>query len=391
MTAAREGVADGSNVSTRSTVLLLVSVLGYGGAERHTVTLAHLLSADYDVVLCYVQPEESLLGQIDKTRLKAVTCLHSGRGLELSAIRRLATLIDAARADVVICANSYPLLYAHTARLMTRRRFKVAVVYHTTILSTLRAKLRMVLYRPLYWMSDQLIYVCRAQKSFWLKRGLWAKRVSMIYNGVDTDSFDPRSFTNDVSQVRAEYGFSESDRVVGMCAVFRPEKSHLDLLHAVAALEQEGMRWKVLLIGDGPTRSSIEETIASLRLGGQVRISGLRQDVRPELSACDVVVLPSIAVETFSIAALEAMAMGKPMIMSDLGGAREQITDGENGFLFKPGDRDGLAACLRRCWDGDGTRRMGRLARERVKRDYSQPVMRDRYVAMLRSLLIGSR
>ena len=83
-----------------------------------------------------------------------------------------------------------------------------------------------------------------------------------------------------------------------------------------------------MIIGDGPLREAIERDVARLGLSGEVRITGFQSDVREWLTACDVVALLSTAIETFSIAVLEAMAMGKPMIMSDIGGAREQVEHG---------------------------------------------------------------
>ena len=371
----------------RPTIVLLVGLLGVGGAERHTIALANLLSERFEIVLAYIQPDTALIDHVDAAALKRLECLQVTRGLRLQAVKRLARLIDETDAEIVVCANAYPLLYAHAARLCSRRRFRVAAVYHTTTLHSREAKLRMMFFRPLFWLADQLIYVCRAQQAFWTRRGLWSRRISMIYNGVDTAHFDPQRYLEIAAEVRRSHGFSADDRVVGVCAVFRPEKAHLDLLHAVARLNEEGLRWKVLLIGDGPTRPAVEQAVRHLDLEAQVRITGFRHDVRPEIACCDVLALVSVAVETFSIAALEAMAMGKPMILSDIGGAREQVTDADNGFVFPPGDREQLANCLRRCWDRGLNAAMGGRARQRVERDYSQQTMRDRYVEMLSALL----
>jgi len=77
-------------------------------------------------------------------------------------------------------------------------------------------------------------------------------------------------------------------------------------------------------------------TIAVLNLSGSAFITGFKDDVRPYLAICGVVVLASHAIETFAIAALQAMAMGKPLVLTRIGGAEEHVISGRNGFLWPP-------------------------------------------------------
>jgi glycosyltransferase involved in cell wall biosynthesis len=374
----------------RPTVLLLVGLLGsVGGAERHMVTLARLLGERFNVVLVHIKQRRVLLDDDVRASLQRVEALEVPRGFSLRGIRQLAQVIDECGADVVLCANPFPLAYAQAARIWARRRYRVVEIYHTTVLRSWSGRLNMLFYRPLFWLAHQLVFVCETQRRHWAARGVWARRVTTIHNGVDTERFRPDAATDAAHAVRRRYGFADDDLVVGLCAVFRPEKAHLDLLEAVARLKREGLRWRVLLIGDGKMRPTVERAIERLELGDQVRITGLLADVRPEISACDAVALVSTAIETFSIAALEAMAMGKPMVMSDIGGAREQVADGSNGFLFPPGDVEALAACLRKASDRTLLRRMGQRARARVEGEYSEPAMRARYTRLIDDLMLS--
>jgi glycosyltransferase involved in cell wall biosynthesis len=204
----------------------------------------------------------------------------------------------------------------------------------------------------------------------------------MIYNGVDTQHFQPAAWAAAGRARRAECGFTEADRVVGLCAVMRPEKAHGDLLHAMLEADRAGVHWKALLIGDGPLRPQIEADIRRLGLENRVFITGYLKDVRADLAACDVASLVSVT-ETFSIAVLEAMAMGRPMLMSDVGGAREQIEHGRTGWLFPAGDVDALARCLVEAADAECLARMGATARERAVSDYSIGTMIERYEALI--------
>jgi len=371
---------------TRDTILLLTSRLGMGGAERHTITLANLLAHDFRVVMAYLKHEEDMIGQVDREALVELRCLHARKRIDMQSIRSLLTLCESHGARTIVCANAFALMYAQIARCVSPTPIAVVEIFHTTKLRSTKEQLELVFYRPFFWAAHHVVFVCEAQRRYWRRRGLWGRTTHTIYNGVDLAHFDPAHFVLQVPQTRAGLGFDAMDRVVAICAVLRPEKAHADLLRAVARRRLEGQRWKVLFIGDGPLREPLEREVMRLGLAGDVRITGFQSDVRPWLAACNVVALPSSS-ESFSIAALEAMAMGKPMIISDVGGAREQVEHGKSGMLFPAGDVSALARCLDQCWDVSCSRRMGAAARARVERDFSLRAMIDHYVALMRKVL----
>lgn len=114
-----------------------------------------------------------------------------------------------------------------------------------------------------------------------------------------------------------------------------------------------------------------------------VVITGLQKEVRPFVAASDAVVLCSKTVETFSLAALEAMALGLPVVLSEIGGAAEMIRPGENGFLFPVGDTGALVDRLARLVDHRERERMDNHARARVEALFSETTMVDRYEQLL--------
>jgi glycosyltransferase involved in cell wall biosynthesis len=152
----------------------------------------------------------------------------------------------------------------------------------------------------------------------------------------------------------------------------RPEKAHGDFLRALAQVVQEpetareGQRVCGWLIGDGPLRAALERDIDALGLRERVRISGFVQDVRPLVAACDAMAITSTT-ETFSLAALEAMALGKPLLMTDVGGAREQVRHGHNGWLVPVGDVQAMAGALARWLEPNARAAMGLRAAAEVR------------------------
>lgn len=352
----------------RPGVLIAVSSLGVGGAEKHAVALANLLDTTrFRLMLCHIKATDTLAAELDASRLEALLSLDVGDKFSWRAVERLADEIDRQRIDIVVCANGYPVLYALAASLLARRRVRLVEVFHTTRPGKLKGRAHMLLNWILFRRCELLIYVSHAQRRYWRARGLRARRDIVIQNGVDIEHFADRLTAEQRAQTRAEFGFAADDYVIGLCASLRPEKAHEDLLLALQSLRQQGVPAKALMIGDGPTRAQIEQRIAQLQLQGAAIITGYRPDVRPCIACCDVMTLTSHAVETFSIAALESMALGKPLVMSRIGGAAEQVQPGVNGLLFEPGDIATLARHLAALADPQVRQTMGEAARQIVR------------------------
>lgn len=370
----------------RPGVLLAVSSLAAGGAEKHVVALANLLDTTrFRLTLCCVRAGDALAVDLDASRLDALLSLDVHRKFSWRAVQRLAREIDRQCIDIVVCANGYPVLYALAASRLARRSVRVVEVFHTTRPGSLKRHANMLLNRVLFRRCELLIYVSHAQRRYWRARGLRARRDVVIQNGVDTEHFTDRLTSAQRAQARAGFGFAPDDYVIGLCASLRPEKAHEDLLLALQRLRQAGIPAKALLIGDGPTRARIEERIAQLQLHGAAVIAGYKPDVRPCIACCDVMTLTSHAVETFSIAALESMALGKPFVMTRIGGAAEQVQPGVNGFLFEPGDIETLARHLAALADPQKRQTMGEAASRIVRGTFTV----ERMVAAFTSELLA--
>lgn len=351
-------------------VLFLVNSLCMGGAEKHVVSLVNGLDARHHrLALTTLKREESLLPQIDVGRLAdGLHCLGVAQGLDWAAVRRLARQLDAQRTDVLVCTNMYALLYGWLARALSRRggQVRLVEVFHSTLPSSRKEARNMALYHHVVRRADLLVFVCQAQADHWHVHGLRARRNVVIHNGIDLQRFHDRWTVQDKQALRRAQGFADDDLVVGLCGVMRPEKAHGDFLKALAVCAHGGRRVCGWLIGDGPSRTGIERDIDALGLKDRVRISGFVQDVRPLVAACDAMAITS-STETFSLAALEAMSLGKPMLMTDVGGAREQVRHGCSGLLVSAGDVPAMAEGLALWCEPSIRQDMGRQAQADVR------------------------
>ena len=369
-------------------LLFIVNSLETGGAERQVVTLLNHIDTDrFRLHLAYLKRNEALLRQLHTERIDEVICCDVRRRVDREAVRRLRELIAVRRIDAVICTNAYSMLYGHLARGASAGT-RLVTVFHSTLLHSFKERLQMVLYTRLFNRCDLLVYVCESQRRFWRRHGLHPPD-TVIYNGVDTDFFTDRYSSEQKHSLRGALEFADDDFVVGLCSALRPEKAPVDLLRAIASLRRQGVPAKALFIGDGPERPKVEQAADALGLRAHVRITGFQQDVRPFAACCDVMTLVSHS-ETFSLAALEAMALGKPMVLSDTGGAAELVVPGEHGFLYDPGDIEALTSRLRELTAPALRAQLGAAATRRVNERFTVSGMAAGFSDCLAALLAKS-
>ena len=364
-------------------ILFVTGDLGHGGAERQTITLANRLAErGHDCHLAYVKPAD---GQRERLSFRPVS-LNARRYLDFAALRSLSSLVSSINPTHVVAANEYAMLYARLATW--GKEVPLVATFHATVLQTMKERLKMLYYRPLFWSADWLVFVCEAQRRYWKRRRLTGRRTDVIYNGIDTGHWRMEEGARAI--MRRALGFSDNDLVVALPAVLRPEKNPVQLVEAVALARRRGVPARALFIGDGPMRPAVEARARELGVAAETVITGLQQDVRPLLAAADVAVLCSHS-EALSLAALEALALGRPVVHAQVGGAAEIIEPGRNGYLFAPGDTPALVERLAQLADPALRRRMAGPARATVELRFSERTMVERYETGLEELTIARR
>ncbi|MCB0032089.1 MAG: glycosyltransferase family 4 protein [Anaerolineales bacterium] len=168
-------------------------------------------------------------------------------------------------------------------------------------------------------------------------------RTTTIHSGLD-----PTPFLNaDGADLRAEMGVPPDRPVILHVAHLRPIKDHPTLLRACARLCEEGVGFELWLVGYGPEEARLQALAAELGLADHCRFLGRREDIPALLAAADIAVLCSRQ-EGLPGALMEAMAAGRPIVATDVGGVPELVLPEETGLLVPPGDPAALAVALRR-------------------------------------------
>ncbi|OGL00951.1 MAG: hypothetical protein A3D33_19895 [Candidatus Rokubacteria bacterium RIFCSPHIGHO2_02_FULL_73_26] len=190
--------------------------------------------------------------------------------------------------------------------------------------------------------------------------------------------------------MRAELGLGPGDRPIGVAARMTAQKGHAHLLDALPAVLARVPAVVCVLIGDGPLRAPLEARARALGVAARCRFTGARADVADLVAALEVVVLPSRS-EGLPFALLEAMALGKPVVATTVGGCPEVVEDGRTGWLVPPGDAPALAgAVLRLLEDAPAARAMGARGAARVRAEFSLARMVDA-LQTLYAALLGAR
>jgi glycosyltransferase involved in cell wall biosynthesis len=257
--------------------------------------------------------------------------------LSVTVLSRLLKLSQHPDGVVLFAVNQYPALYAAVLRRIAGRRFPRVICLMNT--STFERS-RDFWFRPLYsWalrQMDVVVYGSEGQRALWddPRKASW-QRSRVLYNGVDHRRFNHAAFAAAGQALRESLGIPAERFVFGSSGRLAPEKNYRVLVEALAQLRGSGVDAQLLIVGEGQQRGALESLARERGVTDFMSLIGQQDDVRPALAALDVFVLPSTN-ETFSNAALEAMSMARPVILSRVGGAPEMVAEGVEGYLLEP-------------------------------------------------------
>ena len=327
---------------------------GFSGGETQVLALATHLRDDGHEILVAAHPGGPLAARLAERGLATapIECRfgHDPRaGLALRAAARRF------RADVV---------HHHTSRALSLAPYVSRDVVQVVTRRMDYAPRGAGWYvRWLYGRMDAVIAISRAARTALAARGIDAERVAIVPSGVAVETFRDL----DRAAARASLGIAAAAQVVAIVASLHERKGHAVLLDALARLAAEGLEPLCLAAGTGPEGDALQDRAQRLGVSARVRWLGQVADVRAVLAAADAVVMPSLA-EGLGVAAIEAMAAGRPVIASAVGGLPELVSDGVQGLLVPPGDAAALATALARCiGDASLRERLGVAGRERAQ------------------------
>lgn len=293
---------------------------------------------------------------------------------DLSCLIQLQRILAREKIDLIHMHGSKAALLGRLAARLSSTKCAVFTV-HNFILDNYQSKSKRLLFtfleQSLVPFTQKIITVSSALKEELSKQQrITAEKMVTIYNGLAIDQFCPAQGDECLKE---KLGFSSRNLVVGTVARLIPEKGIQYFLESAVQIKnaRKGQPIGFLIVGDGPFRPVLEKQAQRLDLGQQVFFTGYKEEIKELLSIVDIFVLPSLS-EGLGIALLEAMAMGKPVIGSQVGGIPEVIQPGVNGYLFPPADFICLTEAILQLVDNPLARfRMGQEGRRIVEEKFS--------------------
>ncbi len=376
----------------RPVIAQIIPALNNGGVERGTIETAQAIS-DVGWKPIVISSGGMLESQLKRAGAKHFTLPVNKKNpvsWQFTKIK-LQKILKGENVDIVHVRSRVPAWIG----------LPVAKVFDIPTVSTIHGKFEAYnllkrAYNKQMLKADEIIAISKFTKSVierQFPKLLPNISLNVIHRGVDTSVFSPNNVTQQRIINEAErIGLPDDLPVVMLPARPSSWKGHLILLRALARLEH--LQVAIVLLGAGDFNTGyaemLEKASVELGLGANVRITTSSRDMPAALMLADVVVMPSIHPEPFGRIAIEAQAMGRPVIAFDHGGARETILEGKTGWLAKPNDIDSLSANLKAALSISKSKRneLSNLAQSNVKRRFSVRKMTNSTLEIYRKLLL---
>lgn len=342
-------------------ILILIKGLGRGGAEQLLAAAIPYLNRDrFEYELAYLLPHKDALVKEFEDHGIPVRCLDGAGGI--SWVGRLRRLVR---------ERGYGLIHSHLpysaigARLGAPRSTRLVYTEHNVWERYHRATYwaNLLTYRRnahVFAVSEEVRLSTRYPRAFSF---LPMPPVETLHHGIDHRSMERWS---DSDGVREELGINGNAPVVGSVGNLKPSKGQEHLIEATAIVRSGTPDVRCVIVGLGPRSALLRERAHELGLDGVVTFAGYREDAPRIAGSFDIFVQPSER-EGLPIALIEAMALGRPVVATRVGGTPELVRDGVDGILVPPRDpaalADAIIALLR---DPERRVRMGEAARRRA-------------------------
>lgn len=344
-------------------LILLTVGLGVGGTETHILDLASRIDRSrFEVIVCCMKAGGGLAEELRARGVRVVSLEGKGK-LDARVLFRLWRLLRSERPDIIQAF----LFWANiSARLLggTLRKIPVISTYHDEVISE-GWLVRNIDRLTLKWSHTIVCCSEAVRRSVSSQIGGDVARYVIIPFGLDMHQFSE----GDVA-TRRELGLKEDGAVIGtVCRLVEPKKGLSILLAAMADLKRLGGTpgCQLLIVGDGPARAMLQRLSERLEITPWVVFAGVRRDIPRVLPVMQAFVLPSLY-EGFGISILEAMALGRPVIATSVGGIPEFVTHEVTGLLVDPGNASALADAIKRILENsEQARQMGLKGQEHVR------------------------
>ena len=364
-------------------IAYVIDCLGWGGAQRQLVELVRALPKDrYVVEVISLSDDKVAYVEVLRQAGIALTLIpHSGKW-SWTTLVRLYQALRRFRPAIVHTGLFTADLYGRVAARLAGVPW---VVSTTQSVDSDKPWHYVLVDRWLKTLTDHFIVNAEAVGEVLCARERVARRkITTIYNGIDLERF--RGQEQD-GALRRQYGISAAQPLIGIVGRLAPVKDHETFIRAAWHVCQQLPTCAFVIVGSGPLKSSLEQLVAHLGMGANVHFVDTQTEVERVYTALDLLVVTS-RYEGCCNVILEAMATGKPIVATAVGGNPELVIPGQTGLLVPPRQPKRIAeAILTLLHDPEQARRLGRGGRHHVETQFALDRMVDQTEAVYRRLV----
>jgi glycosyltransferase involved in cell wall biosynthesis len=361
-------------------VLQVALSLAPGGTERLIVELSRRLHDPYGMAVCCLD-DPGVWAEELRSAGVPVTALGRPPGFYPKLGARIAAVARQQDATILHCHHYSPFVYGMLARLWAP--LHVIFTEHGRLDGQRASTKRRLANAVLSRMPARVFSVSENLRGHLVHEGFNSKQVKVVYNGIE---LEPARADIARQKARDRLGIDPSTFLIGAVGRLDPVKSLETLIEAFASVQMTLPRSHLLIVGDGPSRSSLEDRAQRAGVAGAVTFAGHREDVRRILPGFDVYVNSSVF-EGVSLTILEAMAAELPIVATSVGGTPEVVVHNQTGVLVPAGNSGAIAEAIRAFhFDPERRTQLAAAARKRVEEHFSIERMVATYRAIYESL-----
>lgn len=366
-----------------------INRLGVGGAEQQLLELVRGINkSSFRPIVVSLYPGGALEPEVKGIPDVELICLNRKGRYDFLILFSIFSLLRQKHVDII-----QPFLTPASFFGLVPSMFRQDLVKIVTERCGVRANPRpgTVIYRKVedYFtrFADWIIPNSEAGRTYLIDRGISPSRIKVIYNGISLKRLTPEEDL--VTDIKGQMKLPPEGKVVGITASLTPAKDHITFLKAAREISEEMPNARFAIVGDGPLRTDLEKMAVELGIGPVVTFFGNQRKVGSYVATYDVACLSSADHEGCSNVTLEAMAMGKPVVVTDVGGNKELIRNYENGLMIPPRNPQALAAAVIMCLKNpDRATKMGEKARQKIFSEFSLDRMVQNYENLYHSAIV---
>lgn len=385
-------------------IVHIITRLDKGGSAQNTSLTCRELSRKYEMVLVHGLSFESRMTEQEKESVDQGIKESVEKGVRVIAIPSLVRRISPLQ-DLKALFSLWRLLirerpfivHTHTSKagILGRLAAKFAgvpIIIHTPHghvfyghFGPLISKFFLLTERLMARITDRMVSLTQAEKNDYVALSISSpEKVTTIHSGVDVDRF--MNIQVNIAEKKRELGLNSKGLMVGTVGWLLSIKGPMHLLKAMPYVWENHPETSLIFVGKGDLEKGLKEEARRMGVSDKVIFLGWRDDIPEIMQVLDVFVLPSLN-EGMGRVLVEAMAAGKPVVASSVGGILDLVKEGQNGFLAEPGDEKGLAIAIRKLLDDKKMRdEMGERGREMATK-FSVEKMVEKIDVLYESLL----